>query len=170
MYRRWNRTHPVSGFQKFCYRLWNVHWLYHRSYYIDEDFCFSSELSQGIIRRVFTIKDSLAQLNELKRDAWSVLNFVGSVPSWFSLVQCHHAFVGISWAQNFFSWVIHGSQSSSCGCLLGLNFFLVGVSWFQNFFLVDISWVQNFFSWVLRGSQIFSYGCLLGLNFFLVRI
>ena len=156
MHRRWNRTHPVRGFQKFCYWLWNVHWLYHRSYYIDEEFCFSSKPSQGIIRRVFTIKDSLAQLNELKHDPWRVLNFAGSVLSWFSWVQCHRAFVGISWAQIFFSWVIHGSQISSCGCLLGLNFFFVGVSWFQNVFLVDISWVQNFFSWVFRGSQIFS--------------
>ena len=165
MYRRWNRTHPVSGFQKFCYRLWNVHWLYHRSYYIDEDFCFSSELSQGIIRRVFTIKDSLAQLNELKRDAWSVLNFVGSVPSWFSLVQCHHAFVGISWVPNFFLWVFVGSKFFSRAHLVGPKFFLVGIRAFE-IFLVGIYGSESFPLGYFMSPVFFSSCVFRGFNFF----
>ena len=86
------------------------------------------------------------------RGSRAIMSLVGLVPS------CHRFFVGISWVQNFFSWVFHGF----------------------NIFLVGISWVSNFFSWVFRGSKIFlvgtsnfqnvSRGYFLGPKFFLMSI
>ena len=97
----------------------------------------------------------------------SVLNFVGRVLSWVSWVWGNRANVGISWVQNFFSWlfcrskifsrVFLGSEFFSLGYFMGPNF-RVGVSWFQNF-LVDI-----------RGSEFFFGGYFVGQNFFLVSI
>ena len=89
--------------------------------------------------------------------------------------------VGISWVQNFFSWVFFGSKFFSCGYFVGSKFFLVGISWVQKFFPKGISWVQNFFlwvfcrskfffSWVCRGSKMFSRGYFVGLKFLLVGI
>ena len=46
---------------------------------------------------------------------------------------CHLVFEGILWVQNFFSWVLRGSQIFSRGFFVGPRFLLVGVSWVQNF-------------------------------------
>ena len=63
--------------------------------------------------------------------------------------------VGISWVQNFFSWVFFGSKFFSCGYFVGSKFF----SWvFLGF--------KNFSPRVFRGSKIFSCGYFVGPNFF----
>ena len=66
--------------------------------------------------------------------------------------------VGISWVQNFFSWVFRGSKV-----------FLVDISWVQNFSR-GYSWVRNFFSWVLSWILNFLVGISWVRNFFLVSI
>ena len=63
------------------------------------------------------------------RGSRAIVGLVGFVPS------CPRAFAGISWVQNFVSWVFRGSK-------------------------IFFSWVfqgsKNFFSWVLFGSEFFS--------------
>ena len=81
----------------------------------------------------------------------AIVVLLGVVPSYY------HAFVGISWVQNIFSWVFCAFRIFSLGYFVGPKFFLVG-----------ISWVQSFFSWVFCGSKIFSRGNFVGLKFPLV--
>ena len=73
---------------------------------------------------------------------------VGLVPS------CHQAFVGVSWVQNFFSWVFRRFKLFSRGYFVGLNVFHVGVLC-----------VQFFFTWVFRGSKVFSSRYFVGSKF-----
>ena len=61
--------------------------------------------------------------------------------------------------QNFFSWLICGSEIFSLGYFVGLKVFHV-----------DISWVGMFFLWVFRGFESFSRGYFVFLHFFLVSI
>ena len=51
----------------------------------------------------------------------------------------------ISWVQNFFSWVFHGSETFSRGSKIFPSGYFVR----PKFFPVVISWVQNFFSWLI---------------------
>ena len=52
-------TNSVSGYEM---------WTFHRSYYVNEESSFCSEQSHSVSRRVSTIKDSLAQLNEPRHE------------------------------------------------------------------------------------------------------
>ena len=100
----------------------------------------------------------------------AIVGLVGLVPSW------HRAFVGISWVQNFFSWVFRGSKIFSRGYFVEPKFFVVGILWLWNFLswvfrgskvfwwvfvgpkfsLKGISWIRIVFSWVFRGPIFFS--------------
>ena len=86
------------------------------------------------------------------RGSCVIMGLVGLVPS------RHRAFVGISWVQNFCSWVFRGAKIFARGYFVGPKNFLLGISWVPvffrgyfvgpRFFLVGISWVLNFLSWV----------------------
>ena len=112
----------------------------------------------------------------------AIVGLVGLVPSW------HRAFVGISWVQNFFSWVFRGSKIFSRGYFVEPKFFVVGILWLWNFlswvfcgseifsrgyfvglkFSGGYSWVRNFLSRAFRGSELFSREYFVGPSFFLV--
>ena len=63
----------------------------------------------------------------------SVLNFMGLVLSSVSWVAYHCAIVP-SWVQNFFSWVLGGSENFSRGYFVGPKVSLVGITQAKNFF------------------------------------
>ena len=79
------------------------------------------------------------------------------LPGYF--VSSKFFLVGISWVQNFFSWVFLESKFFSRGYFLGPNFFLVV---FRRF--------KNFSGGCFLGSKIFSEGYFVGPKFFLVGI
>ena len=89
------------------------------------------------------------------RGSRAIVGLVGLVP------LGHRAFVGlkfflegISWIQDFLSWVFRESEIFSRGYFVGLKFFLVGISWVQTLshgYFVG----QNFFSWHFVGPKFF---------------
>ena len=76
------------------------------------------------------------------RGSCVIMGLVGLVPSRHRgyFVSPKFLLVGISWGQNFCSWVFRGPKKLSPGYFVG----------------------PNFFSWVFRGSKIFSRGYFVG--------
>ena len=101
---------------------------------------FSCEFCE-ISKNIFSYRTPLAAASIFNRNecakfhgSCATVGLVGLLP------RCYCAFVGpkcflvgISWVQNFFSWVFSGSNIFSCGYFVGPKFFHVYVSWVQNF-------------------------------------
>ena len=66
--------------------------------------------------------------------------------------------VGISWVQNYFSWVFSRSR-------FFLSWIFRGSKYLNISFLMGISWVRDFFSWVIHG---FNFSLMV--NFLIQRL
>ena len=66
--------------------------------------------------------------------------------------------VGISWVQNYFSWVFRGSR-------FFLSWIFRGSKYLNISFLMGISWVRDFFSWLIHG---FNFSLMV--NFLIQRL
>ena len=106
----------------------------------------------------------LACTKEARKKMTECAKFHGSCAIVGLVLCCHRAFVGsksflmgISWVQDFFSWVFRGSEICFRGYFVGPTFFLVGI--FRGSKILScryfvgptfFSWVWNFFLWNKR--------------------
>ena len=102
-------------------------------------------------------------MERIKHIRWESAKFHGScaIVALVGLVSSlHRDFVGISWVQNFFSWLFRGPKTFSRGYFVGLKcgseIFSHGYFVGQNFFLVSISWIHLISCRWFRDSKILS--------------